>query len=104
LGGEAARTRRQYDHAATGEESVSVDFEKSAPQNSGSLHRPGTGTDLRKERILEIYLNVIEWGDGIYGINAAANRYFGKSAGELNPEEAGGTGCHDSQSAQIHAE
>jgi monofunctional biosynthetic peptidoglycan transglycosylase len=43
---------------------------------------------LRKERILEIYLNVIEWGDGIYGINAAANRYFGKSAGELNPEES----------------
>jgi len=44
--------------------------------------------NLRKERILEIYLNVIEWGDGIYGINAAASRYFGKSAGELNPEEA----------------
>jgi monofunctional biosynthetic peptidoglycan transglycosylase len=43
---------------------------------------------LRKERILEIYLNVIEWGDGIYGINSAARGYFGKSAGELNPEEA----------------
>ena len=43
---------------------------------------------LHKERIFEIYLNVIEWGDGIYGIEAASNRYFGKSAGELNPEEA----------------
>src|SRR6185295_13535136 len=43
---------------------------------------------LKKERILEIYLNVIEWGDGIYGIDAAANRYFGKSPGELHPEEA----------------
>jgi len=43
---------------------------------------------LRKERILEIYLNVIEWGDGIYGINAAASQYFGKSPAELQPEEA----------------
>jgi len=43
---------------------------------------------LTKQRIFEIYLNVIEWGDGIYGINAASSRYFGKSAGELLPEEA----------------
>jgi monofunctional biosynthetic peptidoglycan transglycosylase len=43
---------------------------------------------LTKQRILEIYLNVIEWGDGIYGIHAASSRYFGKSPGELRPEEA----------------
>jgi monofunctional biosynthetic peptidoglycan transglycosylase len=43
---------------------------------------------LRKERIFEIYLNVIEWGDGVYGIEAASNRYFGKSSRELLPEEA----------------
>jgi monofunctional glycosyltransferase len=43
---------------------------------------------LTKERIFEIYLNVIEWGDGIYGAGAASNRYFGKSPGELEPEEA----------------
>jgi monofunctional biosynthetic peptidoglycan transglycosylase len=43
---------------------------------------------LRKDRILEIYLNVIEWGDGFYGIDAAANRYFGKSPDKLQPEEA----------------
>jgi len=43
---------------------------------------------LSKERILEIYLNVIEWGDGLYGIDAASKRYFGKSAGDLYPEEA----------------
>jgi monofunctional biosynthetic peptidoglycan transglycosylase len=43
---------------------------------------------LRKERIFEIYLNVIEWGDGIYGIDAASNRYFGKSPEQLQPEEA----------------
>ena len=44
--------------------------------------------DLSKQRILEIYLNVIEWGDGVYGIQPAAERYFGKSASDLLPEEA----------------
>ena len=43
---------------------------------------------LSKQRIFEIYLNVIEWGDGIYGIEPAAQRYFGKSASALLPEEA----------------
>ena len=41
-----------------------------------------------KNRILEVYLNVIEWGDSIYGIEAAARRYFGKSASALNPAES----------------
>lgn len=44
--------------------------------------------DLSKERILEIYLNVIEWGDGVYGAEAAARRYFRKSAADLSPYEA----------------
>jgi monofunctional glycosyltransferase len=43
---------------------------------------------LSKRRIFEIYLNVIEWGDGIYGADAAARRYFGRSAASLSPEEA----------------
>ncbi len=43
---------------------------------------------LTKQRIFEIYLNVIEWGDGIYGIEPAARRYFGKSSSELLPEES----------------
>jgi monofunctional biosynthetic peptidoglycan transglycosylase len=46
--------------------------------------------DLTKARILEIYLNVIEWGDGVYGCEAAARRYYGKSAADLDPEEAAG--------------
>jgi monofunctional biosynthetic peptidoglycan transglycosylase len=41
-----------------------------------------------KTRTLEIYLDIAEWGDGIYGIEAAAERYFHKSAGQLNPHEA----------------
>ncbi len=43
---------------------------------------------LSKRRILEIYLNVIEWGDGIYGAEAAARRYFNKSAASLTASEA----------------
>ncbi|MEO7174481.1 MAG: monofunctional biosynthetic peptidoglycan transglycosylase, partial [Saprospiraceae bacterium] len=41
-----------------------------------------------KERILEVYLNVIEMGKGIYGSEAAANEYFGKKAKNLSREEA----------------
>jgi monofunctional biosynthetic peptidoglycan transglycosylase len=44
--------------------------------------------ELSKQRILEIYLNVIEWGDGIYGAEAAARKYFGRSAAELGQQES----------------
>jgi monofunctional biosynthetic peptidoglycan transglycosylase len=44
--------------------------------------------ELKKARILELYLNVIEWGDGVYGVDGAARRYFQKSAAELGPAEA----------------
>lgn len=43
---------------------------------------------LTKKRILELYLNVAEWGDGIFGIEAAARHYYGKPASELGPGEA----------------
>lgn len=43
---------------------------------------------LTKRRILEIYLNVIEWGDGVYGAEAAAQKYFRKPASSLTPNEA----------------
>lgn len=45
-------------------------------------------TELTKTRIFEIYLNVIEWGDGIYGIEAAARTYFGVSAAALDAQAA----------------
>ena len=41
-----------------------------------------------KRRILEIYLNIAEWGDGVFGAEAAARLNFGKSAARLTPEEA----------------
>jgi monofunctional glycosyltransferase len=44
--------------------------------------------NLSKKRILEIYLNVIEWGDGVYGAEAASRTYFKKSASALTREDA----------------
>jgi monofunctional biosynthetic peptidoglycan transglycosylase len=44
--------------------------------------------ELPKARILELYLNVVEWGDGIWGAEAAARRYFGVSAASLSPAQA----------------
>lgn len=44
--------------------------------------------ELTKQRILELYLNVIEWGDGIYGAEAAARTYFGRAAAQLGSEDA----------------
>ena len=44
--------------------------------------------ELPKARILELYLNLIEWGDGIWGAEAASQRYFGTSAGALTAEQA----------------
>ena len=43
---------------------------------------------LSKQRIFEIYLNMIEWGDGIFGCEAAARAYFGKSCASLDVPEA----------------
>ncbi|MBI2317943.1 MAG: transglycosylase domain-containing protein, partial [Betaproteobacteria bacterium] len=37
---------------------------------------------------LEIYLNVAEWGEGIFGVEAAAHHYYGKPASALGPEES----------------
>ena len=43
---------------------------------------------LPKRRILELYLNVIEWGNGVFGAEAAAKRYFGIPASQLSAEQA----------------
>ena len=44
--------------------------------------------ELSKARILELYLNVVEWGDGTWGAEAASRRYFGVSAASLTPAQA----------------
>jgi monofunctional biosynthetic peptidoglycan transglycosylase len=43
---------------------------------------------LGKRRILELYLNIIEWGEGIFGAEAAARAYFRKSAATLSEQES----------------
>jgi monofunctional biosynthetic peptidoglycan transglycosylase len=45
-------------------------------------------TIMTKRRILEIYLNVIEWGSGVFGAEAAAEYHFGVSAADMTPEQA----------------
>ena len=44
-------------------------------------------TELPKNRILALYLNVVEWGNGVYGIEAAAREHFGISASQLSPAQ-----------------
>jgi monofunctional biosynthetic peptidoglycan transglycosylase len=41
---------------------------------------------MHKRRILEIYLNVVEWGEGVFGAEAAARHYFGTTAAAVGPE------------------
>ncbi len=43
---------------------------------------------LDKTRILELYLNVVEWGDGVFGAEAASRKWFGRSAATLTPAQA----------------
>ncbi len=43
---------------------------------------------LGKHRVMEIYLNIVEWAPGVYGAEAAARHHFGKSADRLSPQEA----------------
>lgn len=44
--------------------------------------------ELGKRRVLELYLNVVEWGKGVFGCEAAARAYFGKSCADLGMDEA----------------
>ena len=44
--------------------------------------------ELKKSRILELYLNVIEWGDGVYGVEAAAQTYFHTNAADVGRAES----------------
>ena len=48
----------------------------------------GDVTSGEKKRILELYLNVAEWGPGVFGAEEAARHHFGKSAVDVSPEEA----------------
>ena len=66
--------------------SSSRDSARGSCANSSS--RAGSKRRCPKSRIFEIYLNVIEWGDGIWGADAAARTYFGIPASALNAEQS----------------
>ena len=52
-----------------------------------------------KRRTMEIYLNIAEWGPNIFGIEAAAQHHFGRSAKDLTASSVGSPGCHAPQPA-----
>ena len=58
---------------------------------------------LPKQRIFELYLNVIEWGNGVFGAEAAARRYFGVSAAQLTAEQAARARGDDAEPALVRA-
>jgi monofunctional biosynthetic peptidoglycan transglycosylase len=57
-----------------------------------------------KERILEVYLNVAEFGDGIYGVHAASARFFGKTPDRLSPQDAALLGAVLPSPRRLHAD
>ena len=76
-------------HAAAGEEPLSVaDRATRCARSKELLIARRLEAALTKQRIFEIYLNMIEWGDGIFGCEAAARAYFGKSCAALGMQEA----------------
>ena len=78
----------QHDHPAAGEEPLPVAVAQSLRKLRELIITRRLEAELSKRRILELYLNVIEWGDGIFGCEAAAAHYFGKSAASLSADEA----------------
>ena len=54
-----------------------------------------------KQRIFEVYLNVIEWGNGVFGAEAAARHYFGIGAAQLGAGTGRATGRHGAEPALL---
>jgi len=57
-----------------------------------------------KQRILEVYVNMIEWGDGIYGIQQASEEYYGKNASALSATESAGLAAVIPNPRRFHAD
>ncbi len=90
----AARGRRRLDdHPAAREEPVPVAGEDYLRKAQEAVIACMLEAMLPKQRILELYLNVIEWGNGVFGAEAAAQRYFGVPAAKLG--RAGGAARGD---------
>ena len=87
---EAGRSnaRRLHHHPAVGQEPVPVEFAQLCAQGSGTGLTLHDRTRHEQERILELYLNVAEWGVGVFGAEAAAKHYFNTSAAGLGASQS----------------
>jgi membrane peptidoglycan carboxypeptidase len=66
--------------------------------------RSGSKLLWDKRRILEVYLNVVEWGDGVFGAEAAARRYFNASGGPARGRTGGTPGRHAAGAAPLRTQ
>ena len=80
---------RQHDHAAARAAELPHAGQDDPPQAAGADPRArGSSAMYTKPQILELYLNKVYFGDGLYGVEAASRGYFGKHASELTVPEA----------------
>ena len=100
----ARRRRRLDDHAAAREEPVPVAGAQLLRKGEEAVITLMLEAMLPKRRIFEIYLNVIEWGNGVFGAEAAARHYFGVSAAELSPAQARAARGDGAESALLRAQ
>ena len=80
--------RSEYADNAGGEEPLPLARTQRAAQRHRSLSHGALELFWDKHRIIEVYLNVVEWGDGIYGAETASRFYFGTPASALTSREA----------------
>ena len=97
--GRRADPRRLDHHHADGQEPLSLARPLLRAQGDRAAARRSISTlVLSKRRIMEIYLNIAEWGAGIYGAEAAAQHHFGRSATRPDPAAGGTAGRRAAQS------
>ena len=85
---QAGQDRGRLHHHAAAREEPALRRAHDAAQGPGTGAHLALENLLTKQRILEIYLNNVEWGEGVFGVEAAAQHYFRKSASRLVAYEA----------------
>ena len=99
------RRRRLDDHAAAREEPVPLaDRDRGLRKGEEAMITLMLEAILDKRRIFELYLNVIEWGNGVFGAEAAAQRYFGIPAARAVGGAGGAARGDGAQSALLRAQ
>lgn len=76
------------DFSADSQKSLFMGWAQLGSKRAGSRINAGDRNCLEQKRILTVYLNIAEFGDGVFGVEAAAQRYFHKPASKLTRSEA----------------